>query len=261
MAAFYERREKLFDLFTGHNLSFIPHIHSHTELVFALEGTLEMTIGECTQTLHPGEMAIVFPNTVHSHYTPEQSEAKLIIFHGDLVPEYTHRLTHYRPVLPFLEASFIHKDVLAAFHALEDEGLSLPLRKAYLGVLLGRLLEMLPTQKRPAPEGEDLLHKLLLYLDENYRQPLSLESLAAALHVSRYRVSRCFSGQIGCTYNDYINTLRTGYAAELLENAELSASQAGFEAGFDSLCTFYRAFKQRYGLSPKAYMTKQRLHS
>lgn len=253
MVAFFERRERQFDMFHSTRMTFYSHIHSHTELVFVFDGEIEMIIDGTTKTLHKGEMAAIFPNTAHSYRSENKNAVTVVIFHGDLVPEYAHRLTHERPASAFLSAAAIHSDVYSALENLKDSALSTPLRKAYLAVMIGRILENLPTEKRSKAQKEDLLYKLLTYLEENYRQPLSLETLAAALKVSRYRISRCFSSQIGCTFNEYVNGLRIGFAADLLRNTSLSASQAGFEAGFDSLSTFYRAFKERYGTSPRAY--------
>ena len=253
MIAFFERRERQFDMFHSTRMTFFSHIHGHTELVFVFDGEIEMTIDGITKTLKKGEMAAVFPNTAHSYRSENKNAVTVVIFHGDLVPEYAHRLAHERPTMAFLSAHAIHSDVYSALENLKETTLSEPLRKAYLSVMMGRILESLKTEKRPAAQKEDLLYRLLTYLEENYRQPISLETLASALQVSRYRISRCFTGQIGCTFNDYVNGLRVGFAADLLRNTGLSASQSGFEAGFDSLSTFYRAFKQRYGLSPKAY--------
>jgi AraC-type DNA-binding domain-containing proteins len=261
MVAFYERRLRQFDLIQSRSLNFYPHIHNHTELIFVTHGEVEISVGDARKKLHAGECAVVFPNTAHSYLSKSENRVTVAIFHGDMVPEYAHRLTHFRPVDPFLLPDMLHADVHFAIEALKDTQLSSALRKAYLSVMVGRILQSLQTEKRPTAQAEDLLHKLLTYLDENYRQPMSLDLLATALSVSRYRISRCFSGQIGCTFNEYVNTLRTGYAAELLQNTGLTASQAGFEAGFDSLCTFYRAFKQQYGLSPKAYKTEKKDYS
>ena len=255
--AFYERRERPFDWFRTEDLAFFPHTHGHGELILVGEGDITITVGEHARKLLPGQMAIVFPNAIHSYHTDHHSVCELLIFDTELAGEFAQQLARYQPHCPFLRAEDVHEDALRAMWALRD-GLTPPLLHGYLLVLLGRVLERMELQKKPAPLSEDLLQRLLIYLDEHFREPLNLDSIAAQLGVSRYQISRCFSQQIGCNFNSYLNALRTSCAAGLLRHGGISIAEAGYASGFDSLSTFYRAFKQDRGISPKAYLQQIR---
>ena len=254
--AFYERRLRPFDWFRAENLEFFPHTHGHVELIRVREGEIALAIGQSVRILSPGEMAIVFPNTVHSYKSERQSACELLIFDTELVSEYAPQLTRSLPAEPFLAAHQVHRDVQLAIRALRHAQQPSPLWHGYLLILVGRVLEQLTLERRPAPPNVDLLHRLLMYLDEHFREPLSLEGIGAQLGASRYQISRCFSQQIGCNFNSYVNALRTAYAAGLLRHGGLSIAEVGYESGFDSMSTFYRAFKRDQQLSPKAYQAK-----
>lgn len=254
MSVFYERRLAPFDTFQSENLNFFPHTHGHVELVSAKEGLISLTVGEHAQVLAPGDMAIVFPNIIHSYTTERHSVARLLIFDTELVREYAHSLSRYQPAHPFLGKCRVHPDALYALGALERDGSMPPeLLKGYLLVLVGRVLESLALERRPALADEDLLSRLLIYLDEHFKQDINLDGIGMELGASRYQISRCFTHRIGCNFNSYVNALRASCAANLLRQSELSVAEAGYEAGFDSLSTFYRAFKTSYAQSPKAY--------
>lgn len=253
MNASYERRERPFESFHSESLSFYAHIHSHVELINVREGGMLIHIGGHQKTLTAGDMAVVFPNTVHSYQTPEHSRADLIIFSPELTGELAHQWLKYRAETPFLEQRALHPDARLAMARLSSCTMPQALVKGYLMVLSGRLFERVNLLKRPALADEDLLHRVLSYLDEHYQGAISLQALEKALGASRYQISRCFSKRIGCSLNTYLNTLRASCAADMLKNAGLSVAQAGYEAGFDSLSTFYRAFKASHGVTPKAY--------
>ena len=252
--AFYERRLSPFDQMKIENLSFFPHIHGHVELIYVCDGQITLTIGEQAKRLNPGDLAIVFPNTVHSYSTDqsERSLAHLLIFDTELAPDFAASFARYQPTVPFLRATKVHPDIPRALEAICDAPTS-PLRHGYLLIIIGRALLPMELKKRQAPPNDDLLHRLLTYLDAHFREDITLESLGDKLNASRYKISRCFSHQIGCNFNSYLNAMRTSCAAGLLRRGDLSVADAGYEAGFDSLSTFYRAFKQSRGISPKAY--------
>lgn len=58
----------------------------------------------------------------------------------------------------------------------------------------------------------------------------------------------------GITINDFINQHRLRYAAQLFnKNSSLTLNEISFESGFNSYKTFYRLFREMYGVSPSVY--------
>ncbi|MDD2634470.1 MAG: helix-turn-helix domain-containing protein [Bacteroidales bacterium] len=58
----------------------------------------------------------------------------------------------------------------------------------------------------------------------------------------------------GMSVNEYINRIRLVYAGNLLlEASEISPDVAGEEAGFNSRSTYYRLFRDYYGMSPSEF--------
>lgn len=90
------------------------------------------------------------------------------------------------------------------------------------------------------------------YLNQHFTEELSLSQLACALGYSKYHISHIFRDKFGCSYNDYLKRLRAEYAMGLLTHSELSVTEVCFASGFSSLRSFYRAFHEIYGASPRS---------
>ena len=252
----YENRELTFDSFLRENFSFYSHIHQQVELVYVHGGEVLVTVDDQEQLLQENELAIVFPNTVHSYRSNANSQVFLLIFSMAMVSEYEKALTMTRPQNPFLVEEQIHEDIPCVLRSLgldRECCSSKRLRKGYLLVLLGRIIERLELVQVTTGEDVNLIRRLLVFMNEHFRENISLDQVAQELQVSKFHLSRCFSQKIGCNFNEYINALRVQYAENLLMTSHLSITDISFEVGFEGISTFYRAFWKNYGESPGQY--------
>ncbi len=91
---------------------------------------------------------------------------------------------------------------------------------------------------------------VLAYLRAHLTEDLSVDALAERFHVSRSGLMSRFKEATGCTIHQYVVQKRLIRAAELLrEGASVRDAAAG--SGFQDYSTFLRAFRKRYGVSPK----------
>jgi AraC-like DNA-binding protein len=81
---------------------------------------------------------------------------------------------------------------------------------------------------------------------------LRLPQLARDLNLSPQQLSQAINQGFETSFSDWINRYRIAYACGLLEKG-LSAKEAGYQAGFKSMSTFYEAFKTEKGMTPKGY--------
>ncbi len=95
--------------------------------------------------------------------------------------------------------------------------------------------------------------KVLLYIQNNLYEQLSLEELASVACFSPYHFHRIFRGMVGETLAGYIRRLRLERAAQLLTQTDRSVTDLAFEAGYETVESFTRAFKNRFDVVPSAY--------
>ena len=106
---------------------------------------------------------------------------------------------------------------------------------------------------RQDPFRQRLIYRLLAYVDEHFREGLSLESLEQHFYISRYHICRLFKQETGLTLSQYVNRKKVSLAQQLLKNPDLSVGTACREAGFQYPQHFTAVFKSITGLTPSAY--------
>ena len=84
----------------------------------------------------------------------------------------------------------------------------------------------------------------------HFTEELNLSQLADALGYSKYHISHIFKENFGCSYNDYLKRIRSEHAMGLLSHSDMTATEICFASGFSSLRSFYRAFREIYGVTP-----------
>ena len=236
------------------NLSFYPHLHPQIELLFVEFGIIDVCVDGERSTLNQGDLLVVFPNLIHSYQTKGDSLCHLLIFQLDYIREYTTQLTTMKPRESFLHTDLLHKDVPEIIYMLRSSTFSdNHLLKGYLLVLMGHILEKLPLVQTETVQDTSLLSKVLVYLEQHYTDDIQLETVARALGVSKYSISRCFSQNVGTNFNHYINALRIQHAQTLLLQTDMPIVEIGFAVGFESISTFYRSFKAIVGEKPIHY--------
>ena len=92
-----------------------------------------------------------------------------------------------------------------------------------------------------------------LILRNIFKEQVSLESMAKDLGISKFTLSRVFSGTFHRNFNQYLNEQRLNYVCVHLECTDKSITDIWLDAGFDSQRTFNRVFRERYRMTPREY--------
>jgi AraC-like DNA-binding protein len=97
-------------------------------------------------------------------------------------------------------------------------------------------------------------------IDRDYAQPLDVEALARAVHMSAGHLSRQFRKAYGESPYSYLMTRRIERAMALLRRGDLSVTEICFAVGCSSLGTFSTRFTELVGMSPSAYRREAAQH-
>ncbi len=89
--------------------------------------------------------------------------------------------------------------------------------------------------------------------DRCYAEPLDLDALAAAAHVSKFHFVRCFAETYGETPMRYLTRRRIERAQDLLRAANLTVTEVCMLVGFSSLGSFSSRFTELVGETPVHY--------
>lgn len=97
-------------------------------------------------------------------------------------------------------------------------------------------------------------------LRDNIETPPRLMELARLVGLSHPRLNRMFRHHFGTTAFGYLRILRLEEARRLLEKSDINVTDAAFSVGYQSLPSFSRAFRDRFGLCPRQYRNSLRQH-
>lgn len=261
MHPWYENLEEELRISESSHFVFPAHLHDAMEMLYVAKGRAGILLGDSASTLQEGDAVFFFPNVIHGYVPPganwdgEPSQTVLLIAKPQLAGSYARPLQSRSPRSPVLRASRLPRDFpqvisqILRYHQLGEH----PVSCAYLQVLLALVWEALDTAPNCDSAFQGLLYQALEYVTAHFREPLNLESTARALGLSRYQLSRLFTGSLGMGFVEYINALRVQQAQQMLLNTDYPVTQIAYACGFETPRTFNRVFLRQCGTTPSAY--------
>lgn len=248
------------------NFHFPQHLQKSLEIVYCESGKASLLIDNKVYSINKGEVAIIFPNTVHSYLSVDeenQQEFSAIILISSLkyCGSYAKSLAGFQPSNPILTAELIHKDISFCIYGLYNEiratkyaSYSHTCCHAYMELLLSRIMPELALNKTILSDQSDLTVRLMSYVQDHFQEPMSLDSLAKKLNVSKYYLSHTFSNKLHTTFPNYINEFRLNHALSMIHLGSNNITEIWTESGFESQRTFNRFFRSQIGLTPTNYI-------
>jgi AraC family transcriptional regulator len=89
--------------------------------------------------------------------------------------------------------------------------------------------------------------------DANLDRPLTLRTIAREACLSSFHFHRSFRAVFHETPHGYVTRRRLDRAAGLLQHGDRAVIDVALEVGFENAAHFSRAFKGRFGCSPKRF--------
>ena len=241
------------------------HFHDFDKLVILLSGKVDYLVENERYELKAWDILLVKHHTIHRAIIDKSLPYERIIIYLDrkffdrAFPEArlmdcfeTADRSGRHLLEPNMEQISALSQVIEAYEkALEDTGFgSQTMRDTFIMQLLiqvGRVRAVVPEEAKSSFDPK--IEKILSYINENLTSPLSVESLAEQLYLSKYHFMRLFKAQTGSTVHSYVRQKRLMNAARLIREG-VPANQAAADSGFADYSAFHRAFRESFGISP-----------
>ena len=94
------------------------------------------------------------------------------------------------------------------------------------------------------------IHQVIAYVEQNFRNHVSLEEIAAQLGFSKEYFCRFFKKNLGLSFLQYVNEIRISYIYYDLLHTDLSVLEIMEKNGFTNQKLFNQMFKKIYGCTP-----------
>ena len=112
--------------------------------------------------------------------------------------------------------------------------------------------------KPMSAEKPELLEQLLAYIENNMAQKITLAETARHFFISESTISQTFRKKMGISFYQCVTQKRLIASKALIEQ-NLALEFVAERVGFNDYSSFYRAFKQEFGISPRQYRKMQNL--
>lgn len=262
-------RDNLFvDCFAHEILNYRYHWHQREyELNILLHGSQEFCCGEDNFLLKEDDVLLIDPGIGHASFAQQPNTRALVLHFSS---------SAFRP--------YVKKGCILRFSGgctpdgPQDEGVRRMIRfcaaqvyraaskngpYARLSVKAGmeQLMTVLcarcsPQEAKSLPEQEEqqeLVRRLIGYMEAHYAEKLTLEDLASFSQYNRTYISTLFKQTVGVNFYEYLTRLR--FQCALLDIGESTASltDIALSNGFADLKSFSKRFRETFGRSPAEY--------
>ncbi len=122
-------------------------------------------------------------------------------------------------------------------------------RKGMMNYAMG-LFHIQQDKQREFVDSEDIIVRAKKYIDENYRENIDRNDVAAVTFVTPNYLSKLFKNNMNMNLREYINQLRIEEAKRLLLSTSMSVSEIASNVGYYNISYFSTVFHKLVGVSP-----------
>lgn len=102
------------------------------------------------------------------------------------------------------------------------------------------------------------IKKTLIWLQDNYMNPISNSDLAKNISLSTSYFSHLFKETVGKSPQEYLETIRVAHARQLIQNEKETMTEIAIKTGFPNTKSMIRSFKKYMNITPYQYRLNQK---
>lgn len=253
----FSHRQRYYDNVT-------PHWHDFYELEIVI-GKGQTTINDRLFSFEHGALSFVTPSSIHS-YLFEQSEFECINFNFDIKYLDSENLIS---LISQIESSFLelseedinwYKRLVEAYE--RDWDKTRPFDRVYSV----KILELMIMNVVKFGQNNDFIHlkpslngaaspipSAVRYIQKNFRKDIKMKDVSDSVWLSEKYFSHLFHKVMGCTFSQYLISIRLRNACHMLVHANDSVTEISRDSGFNNVKHFQRTFKKHFGVTPLEY--------
>lgn len=250
------------------------HTHDYIELLYIYDGVGKYQINSEIHQVSRGTLLIINPGVEHANIVTDASNPLTILALGfcDIhlkglqpdeitFPGYSSVLT----TTPELQKHITN----VFFNMLAEKEQQFPgkyhMMKCYLNQIILHIIRtyMKPSEKTidNVPQCRFTSHRkhyvvktILDYMEEHYREKISLEAIASNMYLSSIYISKIFKEETGKSPIQHLIQIRIDKSIELMQkHPDWPIKKIALECGYDDAYHFSKSFKKHTGFTPKEY--------
>ena len=251
--------------------NYSPHWHTAVEIIMPVKNYYTVVIGKTSYLLQEGDILVIPPGELHELIAPKDGFRRILLFDYSLISSLK-GITNIFTVLnqprliTYRNAPETNEELTNLYDEITDEYISNnTLKEAAIYsliikmfVIMGRKYmnteHIFPDVKlNKQKEYIEKFNLIFDYINDNYMEEISLDTIADVAGFSKFHFSRLFKQFTDMSFYDYLNQRRVKEAEKLLLNPSLSITEVAMRSGFSSISTFNRVFKNFKECTPTEF--------
>ncbi len=251
------------------NFAADSHWHDDLEFISVLSGSMDYNVNGQILHLAAGQGILVNARQIHYGFSAARNECDFycVLLHPMLLC--TSQIIDRDFVSPILSDSAlpyvlldshvpwqgeILADIASIYRCREKPNAPLYIQSTFYHIWT-LLSENALKLKQASHQDRNLsvLKDMLVFLQKNYAERITLADIARAGNVSKSTCLAIFKKYLQNTPANYLTGYRVKQAAKLLRSGDLPITEIALETGFNGASYFAETFRRHYGCSPSAY--------
>ena len=255
-------------------LKMYAHWHNEIEIQMFVNGSSNTTIDHTEVFVDEGDILLIPSQSIHFGYAKSPKlEMHTIIFRPEVLCPMNREESVQKYFLPFVNRTAVIPYVLRT----TDRGYN-EIRECILQIanlanekpkfsqlkimnclysLFINLYEFdyvkIKTQSAVADKNYLAVKDTIAYIEENYKQPLTVDELAYNAGFSKSRFMTIFKEYTNTTCKKFINQCRLESSREMLRETDDTVLNIAIASGYNNISLYNREFKKVYGITPLEY--------
>ena len=256
------------------------HWHPEIEMIYLLKGQVEALVDDESIILTPGQGIFVNQNVLHAFHRVEEFDAVFfsIVFHPAMIFGYGSAALSVKYLSPILENPHMkylvlsdddpytspiieHMKQVRDHYNAKEYGYEL-VCKANICNLWNVLLKVPRDESATIVKSKRIINdeqrikEAILYIEQHFADPITLDDIARSIHISKSECCRCFQRVLRQTPFEYLLKYRIFHAAKLIQHQDPSAnsiSNLAITVGLGNISYFNKVFKRYLRMTPTEY--------
>lgn len=246
------------------------HRHKQLEILFVLEGTINLRIEENSYRLEENDLVIINRYELHGLFATTEKNAVLKFqidtdYYNYYFPNYSTKQfdcntisTDQRSIMskdsPFEKIRQQLATLANQWHE-KESGYQLAMGTTLL--VLGNILmlhfESKEVTKNKSSRDVQRLNRILDYIDLNFEKGVNLQEIAEIEQLNPYYLSTFIKQNLGMNFQEYVNMKRLEKVMDQLITTDKKITDIAFESGFSTTKSMNQLFKRILEITPSKF--------
>lgn len=234
------------------------HLHQFPELVFVLDGELDVIVNSESYHGKRGDIFVIPPFARHACVSKFECLRFHFLFSSDIITDFISidelYSTPERFVFTPSENVFNYSlglKVDTNYQFVKIDVQEIRRIKPMLYAVYEEFFRTVSIVK--GKKYSDIFTKIFQYISMHYSENISLDSLGKALGYSPKYLSNCINQLESMSFSKLLNTIRISEAKRLLRSTNDSVLNIAVTCGYETEQSFFGNFKAIAGMTPKEY--------